>query len=68
MALTLVFSLVLKIIPGVAEEIESVSENYVGVIGLVCDQALVETNLLPVGPKFTSKGLAISMFQSRFGV
>lgn len=57
LALTLVFSSVLKIIPGVAE-IESVSENYLGVIGLVCDQAWVETNLLPVGPKFTSKGPA----------
>lgn len=39
----------LKIIPGVAEEIESVNENYLRVTGLVCDQALVETNLLQSG-------------------
>lgn len=48
----------LKIISRVAEEIESVSENELRVAGLVCGQALVEANLLPVGSKFTSEGSA----------
>lgn len=46
----------LETIARVVEEIESGSENYLRVSGLVCGQALVEAKLLPVRPKFNSEG------------